>query len=198
MKQWRRLVAGVVLLVLAGCDEPYVITIHYDPAASFEGLTTYCWMDDSERVTADRNVGDREVRDRVVKAVDKALAAKGFTKAPRSQCNLMVGQHLGLNDRPDLRSMNAYYNYSPGWAWDYYHYARDVRPREPETPTMVLKDYGAIVVDLAIPAEKPAEARLFWRGTSYTPIPKNRPAKPDQDWFDERMQELLEKYPPQP
>lgn len=192
MKTWSGFGALAVVLILGGCDERPLTTAEYDPTATFAGLKTYCWMEDSRRVTADRQIADSDVSKRVVQAVDKALAAKGFVPAGAGKADFLVGYHVGLNGRIDVRSMNAYYNYPPGWAWDHYRYGRELDPKDPEQPTMVLEDYGAVVVDIAAPVD----GRLIWRGTLYAYQPKGQEARISQKWFDDRAQELISRFPP--
>jgi hypothetical protein len=194
MKTWGGLAALAVIAILGGCDERPLTTAEYDPAANFEGLKTYRWMEDSRRQTADREVTDPEVSKRVVQAVDHALAAKGFVSAGDGKADFLVGYHVGLNGRLDVRSMNAYYNYPPGWAWDHYRYGRELDPKDEEQPTMVLENYGSVVVDIAAPVD----GRLIWRGTLYAYKAKGREATIDQKWFDDRAQELVNKFPPPP
>jgi hypothetical protein len=188
--------ALAVSLLLGGCDVKSSTQAEYDPAASFAGLKTYRWLEDSGRATADRQVATAEVRTMVVQAIDKALAEKGFALAAAgAKADFLVGYHVGLNGRPDMRSMNAYYNYPPGWAWDHYRFGRDLYPKDPEQPTMVLENYGSLVVDVAAPAD----GRLVWRGTVSTYIPQHREAaKHDQDWFDSRAREAVHEFPPAP
>lgn len=196
MSRWHSGLAVGLLLVLAGCNEPPVTSVEFDPTASFDGLKSYRWMPDSGRITADRPLAEPEVRDRVVQAVDAALAARGFLLAANGHPDFLVGYHLGLKGRPDIRSMNAYYNYPPGWAWDYYRPGRDLSPREAEQPALVLEDLGAVVVDIA----RATDERLVWRGTIYSRVPKVRrdASDLDQAWFNERAQELVAKFPPAP
>lgn len=192
MKRLSGLGALAVILILGGCDERAVTTAEYDPAANFEGLKTYRWMEDSQRVTADRQLADPEVSKRVVQAVDNALAAQGFAPAGSGKADFLVGYHVGLSTRPDMRSMNAYYNYPPGWAWDHYRYGRELSPKDAEQPSMVLEDYGSVVVDIAAPAD----GRLIWRGIVSTYIAKGRESGIEQKWFDDRAKELMSKFPP--
>jgi hypothetical protein len=194
MKVWRGVAALAVIFILGGCDERPLTTTEYDPTANFEGLKTYRWMEDSRRVTADRQIAEPEVSKHIVEAVDKALAAKGFALASSGKSDFLVGYHVGLSGRSDVRSMNAYYNYPPGWAWEYYRFGRELDPKDPEQPTLVLENYGSVVVDIAAPAD----GRLIWRGTLYAYVPKRQEAKIDQAWFNERVQELIGAFPPAP
>jgi hypothetical protein len=184
----------VAVLLLAGCQERPLMTVDYDPAGNFAELKTYRWQEDSGRITAARPKVQPEVRERVVLAVDRALTEKGFVLSTDGKADFLVGYHVGLSDRPDVRSMNAYYNYPPGWAWDHYRYGRELAPKDAEQPTMVLENLGAVVIDVATPPEN----RLVWRGTAYTIVPKRRPASVDQEWFDERARDLLSQFPPAP
>jgi hypothetical protein len=194
MRKWFVTPVVAALLLVAGCDERPLTTVEYDPDATFSGFKTYRWLEDSGRITADRPQVEPEVRERVVRAVDRALAEKGFTLSTGATADFQVGYHVGLNRRPDVRSMNAYYNYPPGWAWDHYHYGRDLAPKDADQPSMVLEDKGAVVIDVATATE----VRLIWRGTAYTVVPERRPASVDQEWFDKRAKELFEQFPPAP
>lgn len=194
MKWWSSLGAVTIILALGGCNEKPQASIEYDPTARFAGLKTYRWLEDSRRVTADRELPEAEVCQRVVLAVDKALKEKGYVLAADGKTDFFVGYHVGLKGRPDVRSMNAYYNYIPGWAWDHYRYGRELDPKDPEQPTMVLEDYGSVAVDVAIPSG--ADVRLIWRGTMRAVVPKEREKKVDQEWFDKGAREVFEKFPP--
>jgi len=194
MKRWSGLAALATFLVLAGCDERPLNSVEYDPEASFDGLKTYLWMEDSRRITADREIAAPEVSEKIVQAVDKALGNKGFARSTTDKADFLVGYHVGLNSRPDMRSMNAYYNYPPGWAWDHYRYGRELEAKESEHPHMVLEDYGTVVVDVAAPIGN----RLIWRGTIYAYMPKKREKNIDQQWFDDRAEELIDLFPPAP
>lgn len=194
MRTGYAVVAMASLLLAAGCNERPLLATEYDPAGNFSGLKSYRWQVDSGRITADRPAVEPEIRDRIVQAVDKAMAEKGFVRVGEGKADFLVGYHVGLEKRPDVRSMNAYYNYPPGWAWDSYHFGRELSPKDAEQPTMVLEDLGAVVIDVAAAAEN----RLVWRGTAYTVVPKKRPANVDQEWFDKRARELLDHFPPAP
>lgn len=194
MKRWSGFAALAAILLLGGCDERPLTTTEYDPTANFEGLKTYRWMEDTRRVTADREVAEPEVGKRVVESVDKALAAKGCAPAGDGKADFLVGYHVGLGCRPDVRSMNAYYNYPPGWAWEYYRFGRELDPKDPEQPTMVLENYGSVVVDIAAPVD----GRLIWRGTLYAYTSKRQETKIEQKWLDDRIQELIGAFPPAP
>jgi len=196
MSAWRSAMAGVALLLCTGCNERPVTSVDYDRTASFTGLRNYSWMEESGRITADRPLVETEVRGRIVHAIDAALAGRGFAPAGSGKPDFLVGYHVGLKGRPDVRSMNAYYNYPPGWAWDYYRPGRGLSPREAEQPVLVLEDLGAVVVDIA----RASDRSLVWRGTIYSRVPKVRQdaSDLDQTWFDERAQELVAKFPPAP
>ncbi len=192
MKIWSGTGALAVILILSGCNEQPLTNVEYDTEAHFTGLKTYRWMDDSRRVTADREVPAAEVSARVVLAVDKALAAKGFVLAGAGKPDFVVGHHVGLRGRLDVRSMNAYYDYPPGWAWDHYRPGRELDPKETEQPKMALQNYGCVVVDVAVPAD----GRLIWRGTAHAVVPKGRETKVDQEWFDRSAEHLFSDFPP--
>jgi hypothetical protein len=194
MQNWSRCGVLAVILILGGCKERPLTSAEYDGKASFTALKTYRWMDDSGRVTADRRQPAPDVSKRVVQAVDGALAAKGFVPAGAGKADFLVGYHVGLSDRLDVRSMNAYYNYPPGWAWDSYRHGRELDPKETEQPNLTLEDYGSVVVDIAAPVD----GRLIWRGTVHAYVPKGQESKIEQKWFDDGARELISKFPPAP
>ena len=54
MEKWSRFAALAASLILGGCMTRPLTTAEYDPTANFEGLKTYRWMEDSRRVTGER------------------------------------------------------------------------------------------------------------------------------------------------
>ncbi|MBN2450063.1 MAG: DUF4136 domain-containing protein [Lentisphaeria bacterium] len=201
--------AGLVaaLLLLSGCDESRMKTrVHYDPNASFDGLKTYAWMSESGRPTEGWEEIDETAKQRIVKAVDDTLTRKGLNRVAEGNPDFLLGCHVGLNICLDARAMNAYYNYPPGWPWNYLRHSRELTPMDQRDPRIYLYDRGSFVVDVV----RTQDAQLVWRGAISVRAPEDRDFlrrllypggeggtfDPDQDWYDKGAERLFEDFPP--
>ena len=185
-------VLGVAFL-MAGCERAeQEFIVRHDPEASFENLKTYRWMPDNGRPTEAWQEIETETKQHIVKAVDRVLAAKGYVRTDAAQADLLLGCHVGLDRRLDARAMNAYYEYPPGWGWNYYRHTRDLDPLDQRDPRVYLYNRGSIVVDVV----RGSDRNLVWRGAANARLTPGTAASKDQEWFDKGADLIFSDFPP--
>jgi hypothetical protein len=135
---------GVIALAAIGVSIALAASIKtdYDHAANFSGYHTYSWI----KV----NAGDTLWADRISRAVDEQLAAKGMTK-------VSSGGDLGVSafgSTHNQQSIETFYNgFGGGWRW---HGFGDATSEVINTPV------GTLMVDVFDGQTK----RLVWRANS--------------------------------
>ena len=95
---------GAALLVSACAYGPTVRT-DFDPAANFQTYRTYSWIE-----TGVPHGMNPLMFSRVRASIDQALAARGYTLAPKG--DFSIAFTVGEKDRVDVHDYGPYY---PGW-----------------------------------------------------------------------------------
>ncbi len=107
----RAALLGALALAAAGCGGLTVRT-ERDASIPIPAGATYAWNPrPAEKRLPDEldyRANNPVIHDRVTRAVDEALAAKGFRRADPGTADFLVGYHAGVKDvqmpMPDLRS----------------------------------------------------------------------------------------------
>lgn len=157
------------LALLAGCSS-LKTSIDYDTEADFSGLVDYAWIDASD--------GSLTMQ-RVRKAVDEALAARGFHVDPASP-DFLVSAWAGSEERVEVTDRG--YSYGrwgggvPAPGVDVYRYQE-----------------GTLVLD-AIDA---GARTLIWRGTATKVVDPDATPEEREQGIREAVEALLERFPPE-
>jgi hypothetical protein len=179
--RWQLQVPGLLLGVaaLAGCTR-YTVRVNYDHSMSFRGLHTYNWRPGAQGSIGDPRVSDRLVDSTVRSAVDRELAAKGYTKVTSAVLDFEVSYQAFVADKAS--SVTVGEQYSPGGVWstaswytDTYHY-----------------EQGMLVLGII----DPKSAKLVWRGTVAAVFDPTASAEKREKRINEAVRELLKKFPP--
>ena len=162
----------------------------YDPEIDFSGWRSYAWYPGGSPPTGDVRLDNTLFRDRIVAAVDRTLAARGFTLVEDREPDFYVLYHLSTQERLDVRTMDSGWAGGtagarwgrPGWGgWGW-------------TETRVDQyEEGTLVIDFADVAAR----RLAWRGSGTRRLSRNpRPERTTQR-VNEAVEEILAQFPPQ-
>lgn len=173
------LIAGATLCV--GCSTLRVTT-DYDPDADFSGWRSFAWLSDRPMQGGDPRLHNDLVDARVRGAVDRALAERGFEKAPEASADFLVAYYVGLETRIDVRTVHNSARYSRrGWSGGV------------ATSTQVRQyEMGTLLLDMLDPTDR----RLVWRGSANARIrERSDPAQRAQQ-IDEAVQSILDRFPP--
>jgi hypothetical protein len=110
---------ALIAALLAGCAAaPLMPTTDYDRTADFSAYSSFQWLRDDPLIIPDGR--DPEVSplnvQRIMTAIDRELAAKGYHKAPnRESADFVVSFTVGTRDKIDIYDFPPAYN-GP-WYW---------------------------------------------------------------------------------
>ena len=155
----------------------------YSKTANFAAFKTYAHKDGTK-------VGQQLIDERIVGAIDAAMAAKGFTKADASP-DVVVVYHVAFDKEKDISTYSSGYGggygaYGYGWGGGW----------GGGTTTTQVRDIliGTLVIDLA-----DAKAnQLAWRGMGVKEV--DTQAKPDKrdKSITNAVNKIFKNYPPKP
>jgi hypothetical protein len=123
------LVIAAILIVASGCATTLQTHSDHDASQDFSGYRTFAWMSDQPMMAPPEQIARVSPlnRNRIEKAIESELTAKGFQKtADRSAASFVVSYTVGARDRVDAQSYPA--PYAGPWRWGY-PYWRDVDVR---------------------------------------------------------------------
>jgi hypothetical protein len=161
------LVLAVAAIALAA------VTTDYDHSTDFSKYRTYAWI----KV----KVEDPLWEDRVLRAVDAQLAAKGWTKVAASG-DASVAAYGSTRTQRTLQTW--YDGFGGGWFWRGFGGGGLATTTVEETPV------GTLVVDIFDTPSK----KLIWRGKASDTLT----GKPDKDEkkLEKAASEMFKKFPP--
>ena len=177
----RIVTAGLIALLLPAAAMAQKVSYDYDKSANFAAFKTYALKDGTK-------VGQPLIDERIVNAIDKELAAKGFTKAEANP-DVFVVYHVAFDKQKDISTFSSGYGggygpygwgYGGGWAGG--------------TTTTSVRDIlvGTLVIDLA-DAKKNT---VVWRGMGVKEV--DTQAKPDKrdKSIANAVKKIFKNYPP--
>ncbi|MCU1336654.1 MAG: hypothetical protein JWO19_2235 [Bryobacterales bacterium] len=150
------------------------VTTDYDHSADFSKYHTYSWI----KV----KVEDPLWEDRVMRAVDAQLVAKGWTKVAANG-DASVAAYGSTHTKKTLQTW--YDDFGGGWYWRGFGSGLATTYVD-ETPV------GTLLVDIFDNATK----KLIWRGTASGTLS----GKPDKDEkkLEKAVSDMFKKFPPSP
>jgi hypothetical protein len=179
--QKKVLAAAAVFLALPALAMAQKVSYDFDKTANFASYKTYAHKDGTP-------VGQKLIDDRIVNAIDAAMAAKGFTKADANP-DVFVVYHIAFDKQKDISTFSSGYGggYGPyGWGWG--------GGWAGGTSTTQVRDIviGTLVIDLA-DAQK---GQVAWRGIGVKEIQTQaKPEKRDKS-ITNAVNKIFKNYPP--
>jgi Domain of unknown function (DUF4136) len=178
--QKTRLLAAMIAVVLApALLLAQKVSYDFDKGANFASYTTYAHKDGTK-------VGQPLIDDRIVAAIDNALAAKGFKKSDTP--DVFVVYHVAFDKEKDISTFSSGYGgYGPyGWGWG--------GGWAGGTSTTQVRDIliGTLIIDMA-DAKK---GQLAWRGMGVKEVDTQaKPEKRDKS-ITNAVNKIFKNYPP--
>ncbi len=179
--QKRLVMAALGLLLVPRLVLAQKVSYDFDKSANFASYKTYALKDGTK-------VGQPLIDDRIVAAINSALAAKGFTKADTNP-DVFVVYHVAFDKQKDISTYSSGYGggYGAyGWGWG--------GGWGGGTTTTQVRDIlvGTLVIDMA-DAKK---GQLAWRGMGVKEV--NTQAKPEKrdKSINEAVTKIFKNYPP--
>src|SRR5690349_20933413 len=143
MKLWWVTVALVISPAVTWAQDVHT---SFSPSANFSSFRTYYWAN------TDAVPGNDIVNQRIMAAVDRGMAQRGWTKAPEGEADLAVVANVSTQERQKLDTFYGGWGWG-GWGWGGWG---------PTTTTVGTYLEGTLVVDLF----DASTHKLVWRGVA--------------------------------
>ena len=188
------LTTGALALLLAACQSSMKVGSDFSPSTDFGGLETWDWMPPSEdpdaKLADDPRIDNELLEQRIRTALSAELLAHGFARSPEHP-DFYVGYHAAVRSQESVETMNEYYGYGGGGAWDYGggHGAGQVGRTETYVRTY---DRGSLVIDIVRPGTK----ELIWRGYAEDEVDLFASPQDKQRTINKAVQKILSRFPP--
>ncbi|MDJ0850810.1 MAG: DUF4136 domain-containing protein [Myxococcota bacterium] len=183
-------VAGSVVALLAAACSSVRTSYDFDPGIDFSTWRAYAWYPRGQAPTGDVRLDNDLFRNRIVAAVDRTLAARGFTRVEGREPEFYVDYHLSTQERLSVQTMNR------GWAMGPHgaHWGRAGWGGVGWTDTHVDQyEEGTLVIDFADASAR----RLAWRGSGTRRLSRNPRPEQITQRVNEAVDEILAQFPPQ-
>ena len=163
---------AATLALATGIASAASVDANYLPETDFSVYHTYRWVG-VEGVDASDAITDQQIK----RAVDKELAAKGWTRTDAQDADALVAYQLAVEER---QQVHVYSNY--GWGWGGSSSVSESTIR-----------YGTLTLDVYDPRHK----ALIWRGNATDTLKRKVDPEKRQARIDKAVAKLLKKFPPQ-
>jgi hypothetical protein len=159
----------------------------YDQTEDFSQLRTYSWLKKTPEATGNLRLDNPLLHDRIVAAIDRSLAAKGYTRVEDVKPDFFVAYHLATQSKLDVRTIDygsSYGVWGPG-GWGGVGWS--------ETYAVPYEE-GTLAIDVIDLAKR----KLVWRGIGVGRL-KEQP-KPEEvtQRVNSAVDEILAQFPPKP
>lgn len=178
------------LISLAGCST-LSVTSDYDNKVNFSAWHTYRWQQVPDTARVQNLLASNPlVYRRVMSAVDRELAARGYTIRERGPVDFTVSASGSIREmvrvEPDPVAWRfSYFRGRPGWYRMWWG--------EP-FPNYTYYEEGVLVIDLSDASRK----ELAWRGAVSGMVRSYRTPEQMQAAIDNAVRKLLLVFPPPP
>ena len=166
------LLFALIAVVAAPAAFAQDVRSNYMPGTDFAKYKTYRWGS-IQGGTHPNQIMDAEIKS----AVDKQLAAKGFSKVEDEKADLTVAYQTAVGKEKEWTG----YGMGGGWRWG-----------GMGTATSETINVGTIVLDFYDPAAK----SLVWQGRATKTMDEHASQEKTQKNLDKAMQKLLKNFPP--
>ena len=172
-------VAAAIAVCALGAGAAFAqdVNVNYVPGTDFSGYKTYKWVEIQGAEKPDQ-ILDTQIK----QAIDKALAAKGFTKAAGDTADLAIGYQVALTQQQQWNT------YSTG-GYGARRYGGGMG-----TATSTTINIGTVALDMYDASAK----ELVWKGQASKTVSNEKDPEKRQKNIDKAMAKLLKDFPPKP
>ena len=171
-------------LAVSGCVG-FQVTQDYDPATDFSGYRSWYWLPPSP--SGDPRVDNDLVDARIRRAVEAALSARGYRKTSKGEGDFAVGYHVLIEGKTDVRTVNDYYGYGPGWG----RYGGRIGSGRTET-YVDQYEQGTLIIDVI----DKGSMKLAWRGSTSARLQETSARQERTERVQEAVDAILAEFPP--
>ena len=182
------LLAFLLLFFCTACSTVSVDT-DFNPAYDFAQLKTYSWVDDGKAPSRDTRINNDLIIDRVCRAVESNLAARGFVKVNGKTADFQVSWHGAIEKKLQVDTIDHFYSpYGYGSLYrDPFWSGRTMR-----TSTAREYEVGTLIIDIL----DPAAHKLIWRGSGSKMISGKSNSEKITKKINEAVSAILKDFPP--
>jgi uncharacterized protein DUF4136 len=182
--------------VLAGVAVAQKVEIKTNqaPNTDFKVFKTYAWLpavpvvkNVAPDAVTNPTLSEEALMPALVSAVDRELAARGFTKASAETADVHVAYFAALSVGFDQSYLGEHYGYITGWA-------SPIPIGLAPTTNVNVYEKGTVLVDIVDRAGKKA----VWRGTALTRIAQEHSLDKRIERINDAVKRMFEKYPVKP
>jgi hypothetical protein len=159
------------------------VSSDYDPTAKFSTYRSYAWLPENPTPTGHPRLDSPLVQERIKKAIDTALEAKGYTRTETP--DFLVRYDLSAERRVDVTTYDSGFYHGYGY-----------RMALPVTDVREY-DVGSLILDVLDYREK----KVVWRGIGQGRL-RSEGASVDpaeqQERIDKAVAAVLKNFPPEP
>ncbi len=168
-----------ILLIAASCSSIQV-SYDYDSQADFAKYKTYAFSEDSKNLPV-----NELIRDRILKAVETEMAAKGFT--PADNPDVLVDMHVRAEQKTEATAHTS----GPG---GYGYYGRYGYGGGFSTTQISYNDYieGTLFINLV---DRSTE-KIVWQGRGTKTVDENASPEKREANVNNGVKQIFYKYPP--
>ena len=164
------------------------------PNTDFKVFKTYAWLPPVPVVknvapdaVTNPTLSEEALMPALVSAVDRELAARGFTKASLETADVQVAYFAALSVGFNQSYLGEHYGYITGWA-------SPIPIGLAPTTNVNVYQKGTVLVDIVDRAAKKA----VWRGTALTRIAEDHSVDQRIERINDAVKRMFEKYPVKP
>lgn len=185
-----------VLVFVAGLAVAQKVEIKTNqaPNTDFKVFKTYAWLPPApviKNVAPDAmtnpTLSEEALMPALVAAVDRELAARGFTKAASESADVHVAYFAALSVGFNQSYLGEHYGYITGWA-------SPIPIGLAPTTNVNVYEKGTVLVDIVDRAANKA----VWRGTALTRIAQEHSVDKRIERINDAVKRMFEKYPVKP
>ena len=185
MQRCRRYLLLALCVAVVGCSGVRVSQDYVDPAR-FAALETYGWNSAEQPQTGDIRVDNQLLDQRIRKAVDQALAAKGYAKPTEGSADFQVGYELGIRSKVESSGISSGVGIGMG------HLGRYGGVGVSSGTTVSQYDEALLVITLF----DPGGTDVLWRGTGTVRVTEHTTPEKTDKAVGETVNKILEQFPP--
>lgn len=175
------LLLAVSMGFLAGCSS-ISVSRDYDTTADFSGLKTFAWQHAEQPETGDQRIDNDLHDERIRKAVDEALSAKGFHRTDLADADFLVAYFMEYQRKLSSGSVSVGLGGGSYGRHGGVGYSTGVSEY----------DQTSLTIDLIDPARE----KMIWRGVGSRSAYEGSSPEKTTGIVNASVAKILKKFPP--
>lgn len=182
MTRMLRLAFVLVALSFAPACSTVPVSEDYDPEFDFTTLGSYAWLERKPDPESGSLTDNSLVIQRVRRAVDEKMTAKGYRRTEPSRASFLVTHHISVDQK--LRVDTTSY----GYGWGYWGYGSGMY----SDTTVRQYEVGTLIIDFI----DPKKMELRWRGTGESRLRDRQTPEQREAQIKKVVDAILDQFPP--